>query len=369
MLKKSITFLLTVVIFCALFTSAVAVSGSAAAKLKLKLKNVDKGVKLSWSKKANKTVKIQRKTKNGKFKTIKSISGKKSFTDKSVSAGKTYTYRLIYNGAASNKKKLTRLTTPVIGLIGNDDEGMRISWKKVKGAKKYEVYKTEITDNKTGKYTKIKTVKTNELAEYTESSGQPRKYKIRAVSGKSKSAFSKAKKYTHKENFFVSAAVSSGYNGITVSWDEVKGASEYYLYKAVGSEKSFLKIAEVTKARSLLYEDKDVEVGTNYSYYVIAKAGKTLIKSANISSIEYKDYIQKIDLKVGEVFKSPVPSDLEDISNITSTDEKVAAAKKLSGNAYEITAVGAGEAYVNIEYKAGGEYNAVYRYKIVVVDN
>lgn len=94
-------------------------------------------------------------------------------------------------------KRITRLKTPLIESIGYDKKGMGIVWKKVKGAKKYEIYKARIKDNKVGKYKKIKTVKSCSLDCYSEKSKTRNRYKVRAVRGKLKSAFSKPKEYKY----------------------------------------------------------------------------------------------------------------------------------------------------------------------------
>ena len=66
-----------------------------------------------------------------------------------------------------------------------------VSWKKVTGAKKYEVYRS--AKKKSG-YKKVSTVKTNKLTDKKKlKKGKKYYYKVRAVNGKSKSAFSAVK--------------------------------------------------------------------------------------------------------------------------------------------------------------------------------
>ena len=166
------------------------ISTSAKTKTTLKAENKNNGIKLSWNKTATtKKFTVLRKTSGKKkFKTIKMLGGKFTFTDKTAKAGKKYTYKIV-GGKAASKKTLIRLKAPMITKFTSGEQGLSISWKKVKGAKKYEVYSAA-----TGKYKKIATVTTNSLSKYFPKAEQEYKYKVRAVNGSSKSAFSKAKK-------------------------------------------------------------------------------------------------------------------------------------------------------------------------------
>ena len=68
---------------------------------------------------------------------------------------------------------------------------MTESWKKVTGAKKYEVYRS--AKMKSG-YKKVSTVKTNKLTDKKKlKKGKKYYYKVRAVHGSAKSAFSAVK--------------------------------------------------------------------------------------------------------------------------------------------------------------------------------
>ena len=59
-------------------SAVIAVNGKTAVKPKVKVKNVEKGIELSFSNIGKKKIKIQRKTAKEKFKTIKKLSKKKT---------------------------------------------------------------------------------------------------------------------------------------------------------------------------------------------------------------------------------------------------------------------------------------------------
>ena len=68
----------------------------------------------------------------------------------------------------------------------------RISWSKVKGAKKYQIYRAT---KKSGKYRKVRTVssKSRSCINSGLTTGKTYYYKVRAVKGKKKGKFSKVR--------------------------------------------------------------------------------------------------------------------------------------------------------------------------------
>ena len=87
-MKKLTAVILSIILVIS--SAVIAVSAKTAAKPKVKLKNVEKGIELSFSNIGKKKVKIQRKTAKEKFKTIKKVSKKTSYIDEKITAGKTY---------------------------------------------------------------------------------------------------------------------------------------------------------------------------------------------------------------------------------------------------------------------------------------
>ncbi len=198
-------------------------STSAKAKLSLKAENKNNGIKLSWNKiSSDKKFTVLRKEGKKKFKTLKKLSGKFTFTDKTAKAGKKFTYKIVI-GKTALKKALIRLETPTITKLVKDEKGLHLKWKKIKGAKKYEIYSAT-----TGKYQKIATVKTNLLSGYSPKTEQ--KYKVRAVSGTSKSAFSKVKKMNNTSEI-KNYTVTSGdihENAVSIEYSEKNILGRFY---------------------------------------------------------------------------------------------------------------------------------------------
>ncbi len=138
----------------------------------------------------------------------------------------------------------------------NVTKGIKISWKKVKGAKKYQVFR--------GKK-KIKTVKKKTFTDKKVKAGKTYKYYVKAVKGKKNSKKSKAAKVVRLTKPTVSS-VKNAKSGSTVAWKKVKGAKKYYVYS--GSS----KIATTTK---LTYTYTKAVSGKTYSYKVKAVNGKS----------------------------------------------------------------------------------------------
>ena len=252
------------------------------------VKATTSGVKISWDKVSGaEGYKIMRKVKGGSWKTIKTVSSSTtSYTDKSASSGK-YNYYAVkaVNGSYISDydtHALTYIKTPVVS-VKNTSSGVRVSWDKVGGATKYYVYRkagsakswTYMGSTKTGAYTD-KEVK----------SGTTYKYCVRAI-GSVKSAYGGSSYETIR---FLSAPklenIKSTKSGVTVYWDDVRGADGYIVYRKEGSG-SYKKYATVKGKTTVKYLDKSAKKGTTYSYRVYAKYDSCT--SSYKSSVSIKD--------------------------------------------------------------------------------
>lgn len=111
-----------------------------------------------------------------------------SYTDKSVKSGKTYYYKVRPYCMSGSKKvtaafcsaqKVRLLKKPEISVSSLSASKMKISWKEVSGAKKYEIYRSTSKD---GKYKKITSVADMFAYKDTKLNGSKTYYyKVRAV--------------------------------------------------------------------------------------------------------------------------------------------------------------------------------------------
>lgn len=256
------------------------------------LKSVEatvKGVEIKWSKVADaESYKIYRRISDGDWKLYKTVSASKSsYTDTSASSGKTMSYKVVAvngdNTSESEIKKVYYLKTPTVS-VKNITSGVYTSWKKISGASSYEVYRKA---GSASSWTKIATTKSTSYTDKKAKSGTTYKYTIRAVNSKGKSKYGSTAYETIR---FLAAPVlekiTSTKSGVTIYWDDVKGASKYLVYRKTGSG-DYTLIKTVSGGSTVKYLDKTAKKGKTYTYKVYA--GYSDYKSSYKSTVSIKD--------------------------------------------------------------------------------
>ena len=159
-------------------------------------------IKVSWGKvKDSSGYIIYRGTKkNGAYKKVKTVNANStSYTDKSLKNGRTYYYKVraykkangmtTYSSYSNVVKRKAALTKPTqMKVVKGKGLSNKISWKKVAGAKKYEIYRAT---SKNGKYVKIAVVAAKKL-NYTDKKikkGTTYYYKVRATQNVNKKTY------------------------------------------------------------------------------------------------------------------------------------------------------------------------------------
>ena len=113
------------------------------------------------------------------------------------------------------------LKTPSIKVTASGYEGLRITWAKVSGAGSYEIYRAS---SKSGTYKKLAAVRNTTYADKNAAQNRTYYYKVRAVSGKSKSSFSSIQ--SGKIRTAVSLKKIPAYSGNP--YTEVSGGKTYF---------------------------------------------------------------------------------------------------------------------------------------------
>ena len=283
-----------------LAVGSVSVSAASLKKpAKVKAVNVAKGIKITWKKvKGAKKYQVFRGKK--KIKTVK----KKTYTDKKAKSGKTYKYYVkAVKGKKKSKKskaaKVVRLTKPAVSSVSNVSNGAFVSWKKVKGAKKYYVYSGS---TKIAATTKLNCTYTKAV------SGKTYSYKVKAVNGKSASVASAAKKGMFLSAPVVSVTVDKVTKTATVSWEKVTGAKSYKVVQSYPEEKTITaSTTENTVTVNLgdnptYYEFKVAAVNTSTSAYG-AKGAAYIPEGCYYTDKETGNLSIKLVLKKGESYK------------------------------------------------------------------
>ena len=171
----------------------------------------------------------------------------------------------------SSYKSIMYLTQVTLTKSENTADGVKISWNKVKGASEYYVYRK----GSDGKYTRLGKSSGNTLnyTDKTAESGSTYTYTVRAVSGDSIGTY-KSTSTIYCLAYPVISSVSNVQNGIHISWNKVKGASEYYLYRK-GSDGVYSRLASVSES-TLSYTDKKAVNGEKYVYTLRAVNKNTI---------------------------------------------------------------------------------------------
>ncbi len=256
------------------------------------VKNVNGGVQLTWNKAHNaQSYRVYRKTVNGKWGLVAKGVEATKYTDKTAKSGVKYSYKVrgenYYGLSPKNDACLTikYLARPVISSLRNTNSGIKITWNKVAGADKYQVYRFSRTTNK---WKLIKTVAGTTCTDtgIKNQSGKYFSYYLKAISGEYVSGY----KLTDTPGIIrlttpdVLKATSSK-QGITVEWKPVEGAYGYYVYRKTNG--NWKRLGKVSSAKAYKYIDKTATKGVTYTYTVKAYNGDDT--SAYEAGVKCKD--------------------------------------------------------------------------------
>lgn len=178
--------------------------------------------------------------------------------------------------------KTVSLAKPTASVATYDLSKIKVSWKKVKNAKGYYVYRAT---SKNGKYTKIKTASSS-VTSYVDTNralNQKYYYKVTAYNGKKTTTSSVLTGKAGLAKPVIKNNITVTSSSVKVNWDKVKSAKGYYVYRKSGSG-SWKKIATVKSGSTVSYKDKSAKGA--YQYAVKAYTtynGKTLTSALSAS--------------------------------------------------------------------------------------
>ena len=274
-----------------------------------KSENTADGVKISWNKvKGASEYYVYRKGGDGKYTRLGKSSGNTlNYTDKTAESGSTYTYtvRAVSGNSIGTYKSTSTiycLAYPVISSVSNVQNGIHISWNKVKGASEYYLYRK----GSDGVYSRLASVSESTLS-YTDKkavNGEKYVYTLRAVNKNTISAYHSLKGIVCLSVPVLDKAASKQ-DGMHISWKSVKGADAYYIYRKTGSG-SWQRIGTTNKGMAVSYTDGSAVGGITYSYTVRACKDsslsgydrKGLVQRYSQSLVNYKT-IEKVNYRTG----------------------------------------------------------------------
>lgn len=179
------------------------------------------------------------------------------------------------------------LKKPVITEIKSYDyNAVKITWSKVKGADKYQVYRSKSRD---GKYSLIKTTSQRSFINKNLTTGTRYFYKVRAVDNGVKGKFSSIKSAVPELKKPVISVKSKRHSSVTLDWKNVNGASGYRVYRSTSRKGTYKRIKTVTVSQ---YMDSSAQAGKTYYYKVRA------YKKLADGDYKYSDYSEAAGVSV-----------------------------------------------------------------------
>jgi N-acetylmuramoyl-L-alanine amidase/fibronectin type 3 domain-containing protein len=282
------------------------ISGVALAKTnftKIKAKS-GKKVTLTWKKvsQAEGYLIYRKDSEDGKYNQIGKVTSGKTltYTDTVKSNNKTYTYKIqAYNtnngkqgvGAYSSTKSAKTLAkAKITGITSSNEDMLKISWKKVSGAKGYIISRST---SKNSGYKKIDTVtgKTS-YSDDTVKAGKTYYYKVEAYNinsgtkgygGASDAVAGKTAKRTK-----ITSIVSTNEKTLTIKWNKITGAYGYRIKRSTDEDGTYKVVKTIKSGNTTSYKDTSVKAGKTYYYTVetMVKTGDNICYSGDSASME-----------------------------------------------------------------------------------
>ena len=227
-------------------------------------------------------------TSNGTYKKMYTTTST-SYTNTSSNAGYTYYYKvkaISVNGIAGQLSKVVSRTCDCAAPVvkgGNDASTghVKLSWSKVAGASKYEIWRAE---SKNGTYTRMYTTVYTTYTNTSSKAGRTYYYKVKAISERTSyanSAFSKIVERTCDcARPSVKISLSNGDPRLT--WSAVSGADKYIIYRATSKDGTYTKMY-TTSNKS--YTNTSAKAGKTYYYKVIAVSNMSQYANSAYSNI------------------------------------------------------------------------------------
>lgn len=272
---------------------------------KIKAKS-GKKITLTWKKvsKAEGYLIYRQDSSDSKFYQIGTVKSGSTltYTDTVKSNNKTYTYKVqAYNtnngrqgvGAYSSTKSAKTLAkAKITGITSSDEEVLKISWKKVSGAKGYIISRSTKKDSG---YSEIDTVSGEKTTSYTDDTvkaGKTYYYKVEAYNvnsgtkgygGASDAVAGKTAKRTK-----ITSIVSTNEKTLTIKWNKITGAYGYRIKRSTDEDGTYKVVKTIKSGNTTSYKDTSVKAGKTYYYTVetMVKTGDNICYSGDSASME-----------------------------------------------------------------------------------
>ena len=221
-------------------------------------------------------------TENGTYSKYFTTTGT-TYTNTSATVGNTYYYKVVAIGEKAELNATSKVISgicncaqPVVKKGNNADSGKpTLSWGKVAGAVKYEVYRAT---TKNGTYSKYFTTTGTTYTNTSAAAGSTYYYKVKAVAANvacsAESNVIQNACYCAKPNVVCGNQAKTGLP--TLAWNRVAGAVRYEVYRSESSNGTFTKYFTTT---GTTYTNTSAKEGRTYYYKVKAVASNDAYSS------------------------------------------------------------------------------------------
>lgn len=288
--KKRLVCLLLALLTLFSLTAPAATAASSSSKVSVTLSNSASTGKivLKWNSvsKAKKYAVYRAKSKSGSYSKLTTTT-KLTYTDSKATAGEKYYYKVKALDSSGKVLKTSSVVNrvcdcarPSVTASNKADNGkVTLSWGKISGASKYEVYRST---SKSGTYSKCVTTAATSCTNTSTEAGKTYYYKVKAICSKTtsgNSAYSTVVSRTcdcAKPVISVSNKTDNG--RIVLTWKAVNGAVSYDLYRSSTKDGTYSKLTTLDKSK-LSYSDNSGNPGTTYYYKMKAVASNSAANS------------------------------------------------------------------------------------------
>lgn len=240
----------------------------------LEAKNGSDGIELTWSENENVYYyKIYRKASDESNAKLLSSTQTTSLVDTDVLPGIGYHYQVVpffddsTEGSRSNTATVLRMTTPKLGKVFSQKEGIHLEWSASRGAESYLIYRREEGQSKWTLVGKTASAVTSFLDTSPITSGNCI-YAVRGAAGKffSENSNFVSATYVGPPKIISLACVKEG---IEIKWSTVPSSKYYMVYRATNREPEY-KMISLLDANYTSYIDKGVTPGSTVGYILRA---------------------------------------------------------------------------------------------------
>ncbi len=318
-----------------------------------------KGVNVKWN-----TVEdaegyiLYRKTEDTEWEEIADFKGSvKSFEDTTCQSGETYAYTVkAYNGEIESScdydgVSAMFLSIPKLVKATNATKGIKITWKKVKGANSY------IIGRKTSSTGWVKIAEVDDVDSYidtTAKAGTTYTYTVVSVCDDVKGFYDEDGITYKRLSKVITESATNTADGVKVVWKPVSKCSGYRVYRKTENG-IWKRLATVKGSTKSYYTDKTAKSGTKYIYKVVAYSGSYTSYYTEVSRY-YLDNPELISAKSG---KSGVTAKWETVKGASGY---YVYRKEGSGKYKKLTTVKGGTKYSYLDKSA--KKGRTYTYKV-----